>query len=490
MTKHLSAAALALLGLVVLTGAARAEDPPAEPAPADADATPAADGEETPAAEAEAAPAEDASDAVTLPSATFGPLTVQPTLGAGVAFFTQSNSWYGRSTANLGRNSDRWWEGYVTPGLGAELDLGAAGRFGAHVSVVGALTDGVDAAGTNVDDDTPTDVALDLAYLIWNSGPLLTEPLGEDAVELSFGRQKLELGSGFLIWQGATNGGNRGAYWLAPREAYELAGIAKVESHGVIGRAFYLEPDDDPDTDTKLLGIDLEYGLAEGGCAEDAAPTSCVAAGYYNVVNSDIDTRDGMSVFDVRGDTRPLSSLPGVRVLGEFAYETNGNKLDAYGWYGELGYAADELPWTPYLSYRYAAFSGGESNSGRKSEAFDPLFYDGPDWGIWTQGEIAGEWVLSNSNLISHTVRLNAYPTDKLTLTALYYFFQLDDPSSAGVDDHDFSQEINMIADYVVNGNLSVGVIAATSFPGDAAKQYTGGDQTWSQLAVYATVTF
>ena len=28
-----------------------------------------------------------------------------------------------------------------------------------------------------------------------------------------------------------------------------------------------------------------------------------------------------------------------------------------------------------------------------------------------------GEWVLANSNLISHTVRLNAYPTDKLTLT-------------------------------------------------------------------------
>ena len=291
----------------------------------------------------------------------------------------------------------------------------------------------------------------------------------------------------FLIWQGATNGGDRGAYWLAPREAYELAGVAKVESHGLIGRAFYLEPDDDPDTDTKLVGLDLEYGLTEGGCAADAAPTSCIAAGYYNIVNSDIDTRDGMSVFDLRGDTRPLPSLPGVRVAGEFAYETNGSKLDAYGWYGELGYAADDLPWAPYLSYRYAFFSGDEGSSGSKSEAFDPLFYDGPDWGIWNQGEILGEWILSNSNLISHTVRLNAYPTDKLTLTALYYYFRLDDPGSAGVEDHDFAQEVNLIADYAVNGNLSVGVVAATSFPGDAAEQYTGGDQTWSQMILYAT---
>ena len=442
------------------------------------------------AAEEEQAAGDEAADAVALPPATIGALTLQPTLAAGVAYFTQSNSWYGRSTANLGRNSDDWWEGSITPGLGAVLDLGDAGRFGGRVSIVGALTRGVDAAGTNVDDDTPTDAALDEAWLSWNSGPLLADSLGEDAVELSGGRQPFELGTGFLIWQGATNGGDRGAYWLAPREAYELAGVAKVESHGLIGRAFYLEPDDDPGTDTKLVGLDLEYGLTEGGCAADAAPTSCIAAGYYNIVNSDIDTRDGMSVFDLRGDTRPLPSLPGVRVAGEFAYETNGSKLDAYGWYGELGYAADELPWAPYLSYRYAFFSGDEGSSGSKSEAFDPLFYDGPDWGIWNQGEILGEWTLSNSNLISHTVRLNAYPTDKLTLTALYYYFRLDDPGSAGVEDHDFSQEVNLIADYAVNGNLSVGAVAATSFPGDAAEQYTGGDQTWSQMILYATVSF
>ena len=164
--------------------------------------------------------------------------------------------------------------------------------------------------------------------------------------------------------------------------------------------------------------------------------------------------------------------------------------LEAYGWYGEIGYAADDLPWSPYLSYRYAFFSGDEGGTSGKSKNFDPLFYDGPDWGIWTQGEILGEWVLANSNLISHTVRLNAYPTDKLTLTALYYYFLLDDPGPAGVDDHDFSQEINLIADYAVNGNLSVGLVGAISFPEDAAKQFTGGDDTWSELIAYATVTF
>ena len=132
----------------------------------------------------------------------------------------------------------------------------------------------------------------------------------------------------------------------------------------------------------------------------------------------------------------------------------------------------------------------GTATDHAKSKNFDPLFYDGPDWGTWTQGEILGEWVLSNSNLISHTVRLKAYPTAKLTLTALYYYFLLDDPGAAGVEDHDFAQELDFAADYAVNGNFSVGVVAAVSFPEDAANQYTGGDQTWGQLSAYATIAF
>jgi Alginate export len=419
-------------------------------------------------------------------------LTLQPSVEAGVAYFAQNNSWYGRSTANLGRNSDRWAEGYLKPGVGAELELGEAGRRDGRVSLVGAFTRGTDAAGTNVDDDTPTDAALDEAWLGWTSGSLFAENLGEDAVALSGGRQPFQLGSGFLIWEGSTNGGDRGAYWLAPRDAYEAAAVGALDTHGVLAQAFLLQPDDDPDTDTKLAGIDVGYALDEGGCALDAEVPNCVALGYYNVFESDIGTRDGMNVFDVRADVRPLLQLQGLRLAGEFAYERNGGDLEAYGWYGEVGYSADDLPWTPYLSYRYAFFSGDEEGSSGKSESFDPLFYDGPDWGTWTQGEILGEWVLANSNLVSHTVRLNAYPpmVEGLTLTALDYYFLLDDPGAAGVDDHDFSQEVNLIADYAVNPNFNVGLVGPVSFPEDAAEQFTGGSKTWSQLIAYATVSF
>src|SRR5215207_9025111 len=95
--------------------------------------------EEPTPAEAAEAETEGPSDAVTLPAATMGRLTLQPALGAGFAYFTQGNSWYGRSTANLGRNSDRWSEGYLAPGLTAEFDLGDAGRLKGGTTLVGAF---------------------------------------------------------------------------------------------------------------------------------------------------------------------------------------------------------------------------------------------------------------------------------------------------------------------------------------------------------------
>ena len=46
------------------------------------------------------------------------------------------------------------------------------------------------------------------------------------------------------------------------------------------------------------------------------------------------------------------------------------------------------------------------------NEAFDPLFLGFYDWGTWWQGEIAGEYFLSNSNLKSHLVRAHVAPSD------------------------------------------------------------------------------
>ncbi len=63
-----------------------------------------------------------------------------------------------------------------------------------------------------------------------------------------------------------------------------------------------------------------------------------------------------------------------------------------------MGYEFASVAWTPKLSYRYASFEGDDASDAheRGLRLAVPGFYD---WGTWWQGEIAGEYFLSNSNL-------------------------------------------------------------------------------------------
>jgi hypothetical protein len=78
----------------------------------------------------------------------------------------------------------------------------------------------------------------------------------------------------------------------------------------------------------------------------------------------------------------------------------------------QVSYALTNVSWVPRLFYRYAFFEGDKLGTA-KSEAFDPLFGGFHDWGTWWQGEIAGNYLLSNSNLISHELRVHLTPTGR-----------------------------------------------------------------------------
>ena len=60
----------------------------------------------------------------------------------------------------------------LTPGFDYTFELGEPGRIEGSFNVVGAFTHGTDAAGTNVGNETPTDVAINKASIGWNSGAL------------------------------------------------------------------------------------------------------------------------------------------------------------------------------------------------------------------------------------------------------------------------------------------------------------------------------
>ena len=135
--------------------------------------------------------------------------------------------------------------------------------------------------------------------------------------------------------------------------------------------------------------------------------------------------RDGLNVYNARAFTAPFKSLPGLAFELEYAHEQNGDLLKSDAWTAQAGYEMGKVAWKPRLSYRYAFFEGDDPAT-PTNEAFDSLLPGFYDWGTWWQGEIAGEYFVSNSNLISHQVRLHLTPSESVSGGLMAFLFKLD----------------------------------------------------------------
>jgi hypothetical protein len=124
------------------------------------------------------------------------------------------------------------------------------------------------------------------------------------------------------------------------------------------------------------------------------------------------------------------------------------------------------------LTYRYAYFEGDDPDT-LANEDYDPLFPGFDDWGSWWQGEIAGEYFLSNSNLKTHMLRLHTTPTDKISTGLLFFDYTLDQPGSyqGGVISDEIGQEINWYMDWKFHKYFSVSFVLARTQPGKAIEQ-------------------
>ena len=319
---------------------------------------------------------------------------------------------------------DNWFEGAVKPALTATYTSPRSWQVYGKVSVVGERTYGADP--TVLGEDASSFGVEDLA-VGWRSGDVLGDDLGTNVLELTVGRAPYELGHGFLIWDGAAEGGTRGGYWTNARKAFELAAIGKFTPGHHTVEAFYLDKDDLPeaDSESRLWGANYEYAIGED---------STIGATYmsWSADTEEAPERDGLEVYNLRVFTAPFSGLRGLSFEAEYAREDNGEALDSYAWTALAAYEFG-LPWSPRLSYRYAFFEGDDPDT-LANESFDPLFTGFYDWGTWWQGEIAGEYFVSNSNLISHQLRLHTAPLDAVESGLILYDFRLHRPAAFEVD--------------------------------------------------------
>jgi hypothetical protein len=373
--------------------------------------------------------------------------------------------------------SDQWFEGYIKPALSATYTLQNESVLYGKVSVVGERTYGsVPAAfGEDVSSFGPEDLSIG-----WRSGASLPG-LGADGLDLVIGRTQYRLGHGFLLWDGAAEGGSRGGYWTNARKAFEFATIARLSPGRHNVETFYLDKDEmkESDTGSRLWGTNYEIALG---------PTTTLGATYMKwFAHADQKPgRDGLNVFNVRAYTSPLKRTPDLSFEFEYASERNGDALESNAWTLQGSYQLSKTSWKPKVTYRYAFFQGDDPDTSA-NESFDPLFLGFYDWGTWWQGEIAGEYFLSNSNLISHLVRVHATPLESVSGGLMFFKFSLDQPRSAGenVTSSDVAFETNLYVDWKLNTNFTLSVIGAYGDPGKAVQQSSGRTKNFAYGMLY-----
>jgi len=379
--------------------------------------------------------------------------------------------------------SDQWFEGYAKPALSATYTLASSGQIYGKVSAVGERTYGSmpTVFGQDVSSFGPEDL-----YIGWRSGSSL--PLGENLLDVSVGREQYQLGHGFLLYDGASEAGSRGGYWTNARKAFEFAAVGRFKPGPHTVEGFYLDKDELPESDSgsRLWGVN--YELAIGKDNETTLGATYMKWFANEAIKPE---RDGLNVFNVRAYTTPVPAAPDLSFEFEYASERNGAALDSNAWTLLGAYQLSGVTWTPKLSYRYAFFEGDDPLTSA-NEAFDPLFLGFYDWGTWWQGEIAGEYFLSNSNLKSHQVRAHVEPGDALSGGLIFYKFVLDRPRSLGpqVTSSDAAFEIDAYADWKINANFTLSLVGAFADPGKAVQQLTGRTKNFAYGMAYVAYGF
>ena len=378
--------------------------------------------------------------------------------------------------------SDNWSEGFVKPALSGVFRLPSSTEVYGKIGAVGQRTYGSIQTrfGPDVSSFGPDD-----AFIGWRSGDAIGS--SHNLFDISVGRAPYVLGHGMLLMDGSSNGGSRGGYWTGDRKAFEVAAIGRVKPGPHTVELFYLNKDELPEaeTGTRLWGANYEWSIRDN---------STVGATYLKFfARPDVrPDRNGMNVFNLRAYVSPVLQVPDLSFEFEYAAERNGEARDSNAWTLKGAYKFGTVAWKPTLSYRYAFFEG-DNPATSSNEAFDQLLPSLYDWGSWWQGEIAGEYFLPNSNLISHQIRAHVEPNDRVSGGLIVYKFRLDQPKAFGtvtVTDKNVALEADLYVDWKLNANFTLSTVAAVASPQTAVRQFSGRTENFVYAMVHLGYSF
>lgn len=411
-------------------------------------------------------------------------------LNGGFGAFSDTHPWFGdpgtftqpgpvATDPPTGRRAS-WLETSVEAGAGAITRIADSPFY-----VYGAATAMFTAA---VGQDLFTSDARALVRVEKAYGGLIFGEKGSGrAVNISAGRQNLNLSDGFLFSQfsGSANAGPRPGLFLNPRIAFDNAALIDVRFDRLRLKAFHLNPDELFETGTRYAGLNATYSFTPGtrlGVTYALIPQSNTR---LRLPDGTSIRREGIETIAAEGRVDNLLGLKGLWVQGEYARQRRASEMRAWAGYATLGWRAAS-GWQPGLSYRYSAFSGDDPATARY-ERYDPMLSGG--LGEWVQG-VNFKKLVGNANMNVQRVRLTAKPSDSLNLTLDLFDFEARElnnlgatPALSTLASTDIGREVTLRGDWFVSRRLYLLFVASHAVPGDGIRLATPtGGRAWTTV--------
>jgi len=320
---------------------------------------------------------------------------------------------------------------------------------------------------------------------------------GSRQIALLYGRKSFQVDSGMILRLSSANGGERAALQSNPRNAADMLMLAQFSYDAHKLELFRLDADEleELDTGTVIDGINYEGHVLPNlrlGAMLLQVPESRFA--YYT--ETDVYSREGLRVADVRLSLEPPSGKPGLYAKGEFARQTHRDfDMDARAGYAEIGYQFSAHSWRPTPSYRYSRFTGDDPDTDT-FERWDPLFAGGGG-DEWVQG-LNQYKVVQTSNVIAHRFMARIQPSTRWELVPQFWIFKADDLNNLGgaqalsvLSSKDLGREVNLTARYLSSAKLIYVFSAAYTLPGEAIRNSLNDDyRNWFSASALVIARF
>lgn len=415
---------------------------------------------------------------------------LNPSVGA----YADRDPWVGNPGAFVGQPDQSRTTGVVEAGL--ELGIGGITRIGgsdAYVygaaSYLGSTTQGRDIFNP---DSSRVHGEIEDLY----AGVLVARPGSSRTFNLSVGRQKFSLNRNLMVGHvlGASNGGDRAASNLSPRNAYDMTVDARLRLGGLTLQAWFADPNELPSSDSRsqLAGLNFRYNNNRTLDATLTLLDVPRSDARYPLPDGTFLHREGLRAVNPRIRWTSAFDVNGLWLEAEWAHQWHDDfdmSADAYGAW--VGYSFADAAWTPSVLYRYAVFTGDDPRT-ETYERFDSL--TGGVQRDWAQGMDMIK-IVTNRNLRTHRIELSVKPKSGLDLSIDYYYFTADTLNNLGgqravstYGDEYLGQEITPTLQWMVNRHLYVQSLVSFVFPGRGLKEVLPEPaRTWKtfQLSLY-----